>query len=317
MGKHYLGDEEIGYLAALLVGWNWHIGWYAHRLINDVMLAAFTILTFGLASILFVSYTSDEKRKYVLTSLVGMSFALTMWAKESAPYLTLPLLLWIIINIRRLSFQEKFALLFSFLVTSLPFAFICLIRYGHPIYPIVNRIYWYRGHISKSHVFPPFFHSDILLWLPLSLGVGLICFVLMLYGMIHLFVERRYFLFIWAIYCYLFYIFFIPTHFDQYMVQFTPFFLTATAYGLKRITKIFQNKKGFSTLLYAALILLAIFSTNLYGSPLIYSFKRGEFVIPTPLHQRIAFEKFDKIWNLCRCAKDLKGYEWLSCLYEN
>ena len=322
VGKYYLGDEEVGCLAALLVGWNWHIGWYAHRLLNDVMLAAFMVLTFGLSSALFIGRVDSEKVEYILTSLLGMSVALSVWAKESAFYLMPPLLLWmgfllIYHKNKRFDAKKKMVLLSSFFAFFSPFSYVCLIRYGHPIYPLVRRICWYESLTGRS-TFPPCFNTNVLLWPPFSLGVGLVCFILMLYGALRLYQNNKIFLPTWALYCYLFHVFFVPELplSDQHMVHYTPLFLIMAAYGLKEVTEVFQDKRKFSPFLYLVLVFLAMFSTNLCGSPLVYSLRRGKIVFPISLHQRIAFEKFDKIWNVIQCAKVLVGYDWLSCFYK-
>lgn len=292
VGKHYLKNEKIGYFSALLVGWNWQLSWYGHRVLNDVILGAFMIFTFGLVAMYW------EKREMKIAALIGISLAFCLWAKESALYLIPPLIIWILLTVLTNGLEAKHLTIFSisFLLTFSLFATICLVRYGHPLYPLVRRIEWY-GIFEKQYI-PLYFNINIAGWLPFALGAVLLPFLFALLGFIYLYKNRLLFLPTWAIYCYLFHIFLVPTlpHSDQHMVHYTPLFLITAAYGLSEFLEKFSHKRSLPRKILPFLALLMIASTNLYiPSSSLLGKTKMEIV---PLHVKIANNKLERIQEL-------------------
>ncbi len=302
VGRYYLKSEKIGYLSALLVGWNWQLSWYEHRVLNDAILGAFMVLTFGLIA----AYL--EKREAKVAALIGVSLALCLWAKESALYLIPPLIIWAFAMVLTNSLDAKHLAIssISFLLTFSLFAMVCQFRYGHPLYPLLMRIKWY-GIFEKQYI-PFYFNTNIACWLPFALGATLLPLLFALLGFIYLYKNRLLFLPTWAIYCYLFHIFLVPTlpHSDQHMVHYTPLFLIIASYGLSEFLEKISSEKSLPRQVLPLLILLIIASTNLYiPSSSLLGKTKMEII---PLHVKIANNKLEKIQELVQTASNS---DWL------
>ncbi len=305
IGKHYLGSEEVGFLSALLVGWNWQLGWYGHRILNDVALGALMVLTFALASMYF------EKQSAKAAALVGASLALTLWAKESSLYLIPPLIAWLLVAAHKNppELEEVAAFAISFLLVFIPFAAICYLRYGHPIYPIIARLHWYG--ILEGRGIPLYLNINIAAWLPFALGATLIPFLFTAYGFISLCRERFLFLPGWALHCYIVHIFLVPAlpHCDQHVVHYTPLFLIAAAYGLWKAFEKLPHHSSPAAYLRLLLVVLVLVSTNLY-IPSASLLGKAEIEV-VPLHIKIANNKLEKIDALVSSV-GVSSADWLS-----
>ena len=77
----YFDDEWAGITAAILVAFNWHIGWYTHRLLPDIAMTAFEVATLAY----YLEYRRGGRRANLI--LCGYASTFALWTKESALYL--------------------------------------------------------------------------------------------------------------------------------------------------------------------------------------------------------------------------------------
>ena len=82
----YFFDERTACIATLMVGFNWHVGWYGQMLLVDTTVVSMMFLTLSA----FIKYQKSQQRRYLF--LVGVLAAVTMWTKLVAIALFLPVI---------------------------------------------------------------------------------------------------------------------------------------------------------------------------------------------------------------------------------
>jgi len=241
LGSLYFDDEWTGITAAILFAFNWHIGWYAHRLMGDVMMTAFEFaaLTF------YLEYCKSKRTRSLL--LCGLTSALALWTKESALYL-LPFL-FVSLFIEKRSQVKWRWMATGFLLGFCPFAVVSLLRYGNPIMPFMLRLQqstmW--GEIKFN-----FFYIQAL---PASIGV----FTVLLYidSFIRLLKQKKLVLPLASLLSLSVYLFLHPTGTrDLYLVHYTPFFILASAPSLRKTVASCLERYGLKGILVMAVVVL-------------------------------------------------------------
>ncbi len=247
IAKYYF-DRNTAFIAALLIGLNWHVAAWGQELVDDVSMVSFMFLSIAL----YTLFLRGGDRRYLCAS--GVAAALAIWTKTSALYLFPPFILMLAV-VNKTKIREALVFFVGFVLATLPFSLVCSLRYGHPLAPFVARVVQFQqAALPQEHV-NTLFNTFYLEALPIS--VGLIVFPFLLAGLFYLIRKRKFLFPAWGLYCLGIYVFVIPFGpYDQYMVHFTPIFLIISAVGLIRVAEVI-GRKGFP------LIILALLSTNL------------------------------------------------------
>lgn len=298
IGKQFFG-QKVGYLAALLIGWNWHIGWYGQRLLLDAGMMAFEFLTI----VLYLRYIRNGDLKYLFAS--GLAAALTIWTKETALFLLPPIIVLLMLkNRQKISYTPIF--LVAVIIGISPFMYICNMRYGNPLFPFVSRWTQFQA-ASPGLVLNTYYVMQI----PFS--ISLIVSLFLILGIILLIKKRNYLFLVWGAFPIAFYMFIVPFGgWDYYLINYTPILLTIAAVGLENVTDIFIKKWGKIGIVP---IPLSLVFTNLYGSPMLYSLSRGKISTLTFLHQRVQWNKYDAISQLIQQVESKQSDWWFAQLF--
>jgi len=298
VGKYFF-DEKTGLLMALLVGLNWHVAWYGQRVLNDVGMTAFVLLSVSL----FGHFIQYKKKTSLLTS--GFAAALAFWTKEPAIYLLTPFFGLALLEYRAAIKQTPYLIL-GFIAGFSPFAYVSAIRYGNPLFPFIAKTQMWE------HVLFEFkFNFFVVEWLPFVLGL-LVC-IFLLVGLLVMLKKRKLLFFAWTVYSLMFYIFaFAPIERDKLLVHIDFILLLTAGVGLAWFTEICMKKFGGLGVLPVAITLL---STNLYGSPFFYSLSQRKFVIPIFIHQRLNWDKYSAISQLIQDVKNKQSDWWFAQLF--
>lgn len=298
VGKYFF-DERTGLLMALLMGLNWHVAWYGQRVLNDVGMTAFVLLSVSL----FGHFINYKKKTSLLTS--GLAAALAFWTKEPAFYLLIPFFGLALLEYRVVIRQTPY-LIMGFIAGFSPFAYISAIRYGNPLFPFIAKAKMF-GHI----LFEFKFNFFVLTWLPFALGI-LVCIFLFV-GLLVMLKERKFLFFAWTIYSLMFYLFFFaPVERDKLLVHIDFILLLTAGVGLAWFTEMCMKRFGRLGVLPATLTLLL---TNLYGSPFFYSLGQKKFIIPIFIHERLSWDKYGVIAQLIQDAKSKQSDWWFAQLF--
>ena len=243
LGSLYFNDEWAGIAAAILIAFNWHIGWYVHRLLPDIAMVAFEFATLTF----YLEYCKNRRTKSLL--LCGVSAALALWAKESALYL-LPCLIMLISIEKRAQASSFLWLAIGFTLGFSPFAAISMLRYGNPIMPFIARLQQFEGS-NRGVLFNIFFIQA----LPASIGLLTVLFYID--SFIKLVKQKRFFLPLTSLFSLSFYFFLIPYGLrDQYMVHFTPFFILTSALSLRQTVATCLRRYGLKGALIMVIVVL-------------------------------------------------------------
>jgi len=273
LGSLYFSDEWTGVATMILIAFNWHIGWYAHRLLPDIAMIAleFAVLTF------YLEYHKNKKVKNMF--LCGATGALALWTKEAALYL-LPCLMILMFIEKKPQVPDLLWMAIGFLFGFCPFAIVSMLRYGDPLMPFISRLHQFGGS-NKGILFNFFFVQA----LPASIGILTVPFYVD--SFIRLFKQKRFFLPLISLFSLSFYLFLIPYGLrDQYMIHYTPYFILMSAPSLRRIVASCLRKYGSKGLL---VMIVVVLFTNI--SP-----RRADLYTWNFLHQRIMrIDKYNSI----------------------
>ncbi len=217
MSKLY--DRKTGVLAALLLGFNWNAGYYGQLLLVDFAWAAF-----ALASLAFLVKYLGEREDERSLLLSGVLAAVACWTKFVAFYTYLPIFFGLMLA-KKLTRRALGIGLAGFVLGSLFFMLVCLLRYGNPIEPILNE---YRVIAPKGEVrleFTPQYFA----WV--HKAIGFLPHVLMFVGVAASLAKRKFLLPIWAHYGILVYSFGLLTVCWQYTAHMMFLFALLAAVG--------------------------------------------------------------------------------------
>lgn len=243
LGSLYFDDEWTGITAAILIAFNWHIGWYTHRLLPDIAMIAFEFATLTF----YLEYSKNKRTRSLL--LCGAAAALALWTKESALYL-LPCLIALIFAEKKTQASSFLWLAIGFILGFSPFAAISMLRYGNPIMPFVARLQQFRG--SSRGVLFNFFFIEAL---PASIGLLTVPFYID--SFIKLLKQKKPFLPLISLFSLSFYFFLMPYGLrDQYMVHYTPLFMLTSALSLRQTVATCLRRYGLKGILVMVAVVL-------------------------------------------------------------
>ena len=284
--SYLLFDRRTAALATLLMGFNWHIGWYGQMLLVDVSVTAFAFT----AILFYLRYLrSVDVRNLILS---GLFSSIAFWTKMTSIYLHLPVL--IILLLKKESRIKFHYFIIGFVIGQVLLAPICYLYGGSPLLPFVVSA---RAHLVGGGNIDALIQSFLqpssiglqsfsyLKLMPLSLGFPAFFFSIL--GIIHLVRQRSLMLPAWALYGLSIYSLAIRPVRDQYMVHFTPLFIVLASIGLIKVIE--RYKLSRVTVLF--LVVLTVLFTNSARPLLFYSFSDG-FVSPLFLHQRLGRNGF-------------------------
>ena len=310
-------DKRTAYIATLIVGWNWHIGWYAHRLLNDVMAVGLALVAAGLLSL----YLREPRLRYLVFS--GVVAGLALWTKEVSLYILLPFLVYfIIVRLRQIPhktlLRDILCIIFSTVVVSTPFMAICALKLGNPILPFLLKVHKYLYATGSAHKRYLFFHTYYIYWILFALG--LFVTLLAVFGLFLLIKCKKLLIPLWFFFLLSIYVFIYPFRvYDHYSIHYTPLLIIAASYGLWRILDAIRyrlgNKEQVYLIISGLFIAFILVNTNLYGPPLFYSFSRKAFYIPITLYQKMCWDKFGAISKLVFMVEEKRSETLLAKLF--
>ena len=278
---YLLFNQKTAALATLLMGFNWHIGWYGQMLLVDVSVTAFAFT----ALLFYLRYLHSSNVKNLLLS--GFFSSVALWTKMIATYLHLPVLLILLSN--KSSRTKIHYFIAGFVLGQALLAPVCYLYGGNPLSPFTvsarvhggTRIYAFLQGLQPSKPLIGIYNLYYLRLMPFSLGFPVLFFSIL--GIVRLLRQRALLLPVWALYGLAIYSLVIVPARDQYMVHFTPFFIILASIGLVKVIERFRLNK----VSILVLVLLTFLFTNSARPLLFYSSSANNFVSPLLLHQRL------------------------------